>query len=266
MTFSYTQISTYLACPRRYRYRYLDGWQEKELRASLVFGRAFEKALAAYFLHDECETVFEHEWAMAKEVELEYSRGDSWQRMLRQGNELLNQFSQQKRVLVPFPRQNLQRQVLRRIGPEEDFIGYIDAIGELDSVRSVLDWKTASTCFPAEPEGIIALDPQLTCYSWLTGIEQVGFVIFVRKRIPEIQYLKARITEAQRIDFARTVEDVVQRIKSAHFPQQGGIHFPQNNCVACPFTGFCIERSELCRGKVTRIAGVDLGWLDELAS
>ena len=25
MTYSYTQVSQFLACPRRYRYRYLDG-------------------------------------------------------------------------------------------------------------------------------------------------------------------------------------------------------------------------------------------------
>ena len=28
MVYSYTQISQYLTCPRRYRHRYLDGWQE----------------------------------------------------------------------------------------------------------------------------------------------------------------------------------------------------------------------------------------------
>src|SRR5215470_7753100 len=47
MTYSFTQISQYLRCPRQYRYRYLDGWREKEDRASMIFGRCFEKALAA---------------------------------------------------------------------------------------------------------------------------------------------------------------------------------------------------------------------------
>ena len=32
VTYSYTQISQYLTCPRRYRHRYLDGWQEKDTR------------------------------------------------------------------------------------------------------------------------------------------------------------------------------------------------------------------------------------------
>ena len=54
MTYSYTQISQYLRCPRSYRYRYLDGWQEKETRASMVFGRCFENALAAYFRREDC--------------------------------------------------------------------------------------------------------------------------------------------------------------------------------------------------------------------
>ena len=43
MTYSYTQISQYLSCPRRYRHRYLDGWLEKDRRAAMLFGRAFEQ-------------------------------------------------------------------------------------------------------------------------------------------------------------------------------------------------------------------------------
>jgi hypothetical protein len=46
MVYSYTQISQYLRCPRSYRYRYLDGWREKETRAAMAFGRCFENALA----------------------------------------------------------------------------------------------------------------------------------------------------------------------------------------------------------------------------
>ena len=41
MTYSYTQIASYLRCPRSYRYRYLDGWREKDNRPALLFGRCF---------------------------------------------------------------------------------------------------------------------------------------------------------------------------------------------------------------------------------
>ena len=53
MTYSYTQISQYLRCPRSYRHKYLDGWREKETRAAMLFGRCFEQALAAYFLRKD---------------------------------------------------------------------------------------------------------------------------------------------------------------------------------------------------------------------
>ena len=54
MTYSFTQISQYLRCPRQYRYKYLDGWREKEDKASMIFGRCFETALAAYFAREDC--------------------------------------------------------------------------------------------------------------------------------------------------------------------------------------------------------------------
>ena len=53
MTYSYTQLSHYVTCPRRYRYRYLDGWKEKDTRAAMLFGRAFENALGAFFRHED---------------------------------------------------------------------------------------------------------------------------------------------------------------------------------------------------------------------
>jgi hypothetical protein len=53
MTYSYTQISQYLTCPRRYRHRYLDGWKEKDTRAAVLFGRAFELSLGAYFRRED---------------------------------------------------------------------------------------------------------------------------------------------------------------------------------------------------------------------
>src|SRR5204862_7743790 len=57
MAYSYTQISHYLTCPRRYRQRYLDGWQEKDTRAAMLFGRALEQALAGYVVPADAAAV-----------------------------------------------------------------------------------------------------------------------------------------------------------------------------------------------------------------
>src|SRR6202140_5549859 len=78
VTFSYTQVSQYLRCPRSYRFRYLDGWREKESKAALCFGRCFEKALAAFFEREDAGAVLFKEWGGYRDVPLEYSHGDDW--------------------------------------------------------------------------------------------------------------------------------------------------------------------------------------------
>src|SRR5437867_1274031 len=108
MTYSYTQVSHYLACPRRYRHKYLDGWEEKDIRATMLFGRAFEKALAAYFRREDAAAALFTEWSAYRDSELEYSKGDTWDDMLRQGFQLLDRFSQEDRIHIPKPRSNVQ--------------------------------------------------------------------------------------------------------------------------------------------------------------
>src|SRR5208282_1267693 len=68
MTYSYTQISQYLSCPRRYRHRYLDGWQEKDTRAAMLFGRAFEQAVAALFRREDPAVVLFEQWGLCKDM------------------------------------------------------------------------------------------------------------------------------------------------------------------------------------------------------
>jgi hypothetical protein len=43
---------------------------------------------------------------------------------------------------------------------------------------------------------------------------------------PEIQYLKASISEDQRREFGRLVETTVGQIEAGHFASHSGIRFP----------------------------------------
>jgi len=265
MTYSYTQISQYLACPRRYKHRYLDGWKEKDTRAAMLFGRAFELALAAYFQREDAAAVLCREWGTHRESSLEYSKGASWDHMLQQGIQLLDRFAQEDRVRIQRPQKNLQVKFTRSISASVDFVAYVDAIGMLDSSRYLIEWKTTSMRYPEEPEGLLGLDPQLICYSWMTGISDVAQVVFVRKRLVEIQYLRTTITDAQREEFAHLVEDTVRRIGSAQFLPHSGIRFPQNPCTSCPYMGLCLGRQDIVDATLIRRPGQDLDWLDELA-
>src|SRR5277367_7166108 len=115
MTYSFTQISQYLRCPRQYRYRYLDGWREKEDRASMIFGRCFENALAAYFRKDDPAATFFKEWQQQQDAPLAYTKNDSWDRLYHQGIHLLERFAQDDRVQVRNPKQNLQVKLTRSL-------------------------------------------------------------------------------------------------------------------------------------------------------
>lgn len=264
MTYSYTQLAQYLACPLRYRYRYLDGWQEKEARAGMLFGRAFETALGALFRHEDPGQALFDAWSEYKHCSLEYPRHDTWDDMFRSGILLLQRFVQDDRVRIAKPRRDLQIKFTRQLANGNEFVAYIDAIGRVDGQLAVIDWKTTAARYPEQLEGLLALDPQLACYSWITGEPSVAFVVFVRKRLPEVQYLRAVISDEQRSRFVQVLEDTIARIESARFPARSGIRFPQNGCVSCSHLGLCLDRKDLVDAKLVRRPGGDLGWLDEL--
>jgi hypothetical protein len=173
-------------------------------------------------------------------------------------------FCQDDRVRINQPRRKLQVKYTRPI-EKNVFVLYIDGIGKLDGTRCPLEWKTSSHRYPEEPEGLQALDPQLICYSGITGIAEVAQVVFVRKRLVEVQYLRTTISDAQRQEFGHLAEDTIRRIEAADFPPHSGIRFPQNPCSTCPYLGLCLGKQELVDAALVRRPGAEnLGWLDEL--
>src|SRR6202163_4962459 len=132
MVYSHTQISQYLRCPRSYRYRYLDGWREKETRAAMAFGRCFENALGAYFREEDCSAALFKEWEAYRDAPFEYKKGETWDRLVHQGVHLLQRFAQDDRVKIHQPEQDLQVKMTRSLPDGNEFVAYLDAFGELD--------------------------------------------------------------------------------------------------------------------------------------
>ena len=156
--------------------------------------------------------------------------------------------------------------LLRALPGNNEFVSYIDALGTLDGKPCLIDWKTTTSRYAEEPQGLLTLDPQLICYSWISGIPDVAFVVFVRKQQPEIQYLKASISEDQRREFSRLIETTVGQVETGQFPGHSGIRFPQNDCVSCSHLGLCLNDQQLIDVNLVRKPGAsDLDWLDELA-
>ena len=129
----------------------------------------------------------------------------------------------------------------------------------------MLEWKTASARYPDQPVRLTSLDLQLVCYFWITGISDVAIVVFVRKRVPEIQYLMASITDDQRQEFGQMVDATVGQIEAARFLPRPGIRFSQNGCVSCAHLGLRLGNEAVVGTKLIRQPGAsDLDWLDVL--
>ena len=102
-----------------------------------------------------------------------------------------------------------------------------------------------------------------TC-RWITGEPNVGFVVFVRKRLVEVQYLHATITQEQRDGFGAMLANTIRQIEAAQFPARSGIRFPQNGCLSCSHLGLCLGKQDLIDAQLVRRPGGDLGWLHQL--
>jgi hypothetical protein len=115
------------------------------------------------------------EWGAYRDAPFEYKKADTWDRLVHQGAHLLQRFVQDDRVIVHDPDKNLQIKILRSLPGGAEFVAYMDAIGEIDGTRCLIDWKTTTSRYPDGPEGLLSLDPQLICYSWMSGISDVAF-------------------------------------------------------------------------------------------
>jgi hypothetical protein len=141
------------------------------------------------------------EWSRGQNQGWHHSKGDAWDRMLQQGMQLVDRFCQDDRIRQL--RRELQIKFTRPVSGKNDFVAYVDAIGKLDGEPCLIEWKTTGSRYSEEPDGLLALDPRLVGYSWMTGISQVAQVVFVRKRLVEVQYLRTVIIDEQTAEFGQ---------------------------------------------------------------
>ena len=80
----------------------------------------------------DCSAALFKEWGAFREAPFEYKKGESWDRLVHQGVHLLERFAQDDRVKIRRPDQDLQVKMIRNLPRDNEFVAYIDALGELD--------------------------------------------------------------------------------------------------------------------------------------
>jgi PD-(D/E)XK nuclease superfamily len=255
--YSHTQLATYLQCPLKYQYHYLEGWQEPENKASLIFGRIFQSAVEAQFLVADSARFFTERWASVQALPLEYGNGDTWEKMLEQGQALLERFRADQRVQIEDGSTDFQVKFRRPLPlSQKHFLAYVDAVGYVDGRACLIEWKTTTQAYPEHLGRLVELDPQLVCYSWAAQCPEVCLVNFVRKKQPEIQYLRARIRRRQWRVFEQTLDLLASEIEAGHFYPRSGIRYPNNQCLNCAYLGLCLRKKALVEEKLVKVGEV----------
>ena len=116
-----------------------------------------ENALGAYFRKEDCGAALFKEWGAYRDAPFEYKKGGTWDRLLHKGIHLLETFARHDRVRIRDSRNDLQIKKNRTLGQGSEFVAYLDAMGEVDGVLCLIDWKTTTSRYPEAPEGLLSL-------------------------------------------------------------------------------------------------------------
>ena len=202
---SYSAGQTFDISPLKYKLQKVDGWREKDTKASFKFGRALESAIQFHHENGGAGGLeeFTRLWAEHtdnKEITYTKTEGD-WARLNRAGREMMILYGiRQPSLPLPLETSIFQREIEKEVFPGHEKLGGITHAGKLDVIvkvdpnhpmlpkvkweekygmfrQLIVDIKTSGLDFDDRP-GMCAFDSQLRNYSWLTGIRDVAFLWF----------------------------------------------------------------------------------------
>lgn len=210
---SYSAGNDWHYCKRRYKLGRIDGWKEKEDKASLEFGNCIEAGIQFFFANKKRPNSSVEEFSrLWKKLEnnpvYTYTEKEgSWQDLFLMGSEMMRLFEATEPSL-PFDNPRFQLNYKKEVLPGTKYAGvdysaYIDMrcdapfnhpklskikddafieLRQQPKIRQLLvDIKTSGSSLN-ELAGLLTLDPQLRSYAWVTGIQDVSFLWFVKTR------------------------------------------------------------------------------------
>ena len=189
---SYSAGSLFHECAQKYKLARLDGWKEREQRASQQFGIALEEAIRVYHQLDLGEALahFQYLWSAQQNAELKYTatEGD-WFALKNSGLEMLRLYDL-RLPLFPIDPSDVKFQIKywKELFPGDtnlsgiEFVAFIDMVTRSRATLGdpmIVDIKTSAKPFDSTP-GMISLDQQLKSYAWVTGVSDVAFLNFIK--------------------------------------------------------------------------------------
>lgn len=240
---SVSQVTTYLGCPRKYRFRYVDGLEPERKSADLAFGSAVHSAIEWWQSEriagrappdEDVLRVFHADWTAQNALgDLDFD-GDDPAEMHALGEAILRLYVEQFANDVPTDVEQRFEVPLRdpRTGDTLPLplVGFLDFTGE----GLVGEIKTT-----ARKSGAGQWILQLSAYSYavreLTGVRpRLRVVQLVKTKVPKIEVEDLRLTDRDEAWFVEIAAEVLDAIaRGAFFPN------PSWMCSRCEHRRAC---------------------------
>lgn len=242
---SWSAISTFMKCPLKYQFHYLDQLPEEFISANLIFGSAIHAALEAYFGEhlasrrpfnvDDLLGVYHTSWSQADLAAVQFGKAEDLPSL-----EALAQ-----RMLQAFMDSDLAHPTGAIIGIEEelrspliadcpDLLARLDLLVETDEAMIVTDFKTARSRWSSGD--VHAAEGQLIVYHELVRTFadkpiRLQFAVITKTKQPEVE-IHTVTPDALRIE---RIRQLIQRVWAGI---QAGNFFPVPNTMNCPTCGY----------------------------
>jgi CRISPR/Cas system-associated exonuclease Cas4 (RecB family) len=249
---SVSQLKTFLQCPRKYRYQYIDHLEPAFRPIALAFGTAWHRTVGEYLLsldkkpgtcREELQSVFRDslsEQVTADHVTVLFDDDENLGETIDLGIRMLDVFLEQfplpdhvYGVEVPFAIE-LVHPVSREVHPLP-LVGAMDAVVEDADGPTVLEFKSGRR-FSSEQ---LEYDLQVTGYK--VAVREHGFekalvkvVVTTKNKKPDVQ-----IETVAR--HRRDEQELVEVALAVHRAIQAGVDYRVRSwmCRSCPYAGPC---------------------------
>lgn len=243
---SASQISTYLACPRKWRFRYDLGLPVEHRPAALSLGRAVHSAIEALHLArldgeaieaTKLVQLFRADWQAELDTGLSFKSDESAGMLRWQGENLVAEYARwlgDRKVVAaeqPFEVDLIDPETGEVSG--ERLRGYFDVILEGDVIGEV---KTAARRFD---EGTLSRKLQFSAYAYawreLRHRDPTVLVVsLLKQKRPEVTEAVARRTREDDAFFVQLALEVADAIDQRAFPAN-----PSFLCGDCEYAKAC---------------------------
>lgn len=253
---SFTQLDTYLQCPRRYKYQYVIGAEWEHIPAAIPLGKSLHQPVAQYYLAvqrngappslDELLALFDEVWEKEGTADkVKFDEEQSFATMKAQGRELLAVFYHearpQKIVAVEYPFSE------ELMDPKTGEVLPIKLVGAFDLLEAddegnfvIVDLKSTERRY-SDNQLETNLQSAVYCYALvLLGLANPGDEVLVRfdvllktKKPAMERYPVVRNSFDQQRAFGM-LKDVLRAIDAQLYHPRPGWY-----CAECPFKKRC---------------------------